>query len=147
LSDLPKRILIETPPFGGKAWLLDSKGLFVLEEGPGMLVTIACTHAGSGSFEVYDGIPDEKGYFPEIDEDATELERAVAPGRIFFRMHPVVMGSWMLNAGFRHGLTMRAVGGHETVAGIATIVWQPMKRRVAPPPAPDQAAPSRPAAK
>src|ERR1700678_3476955 len=61
----PTRVELPVPPMGGKCWVLDRKGLFVLEEGPGTLRTIACTHAGSGSLICYDGLPDSRGFFPD----------------------------------------------------------------------------------
>ena len=61
----PTIIDLPLPPMGGKCWLLENKGLFVLEPGPGTIRTLAVTHAGSGSIEVIDGIPDENGFFPD----------------------------------------------------------------------------------
>jgi len=50
---------------GGKCWLLEAKGLYVLEEGPTLFRTLACTHAGSGGIVLIDGVPDESGRFPD----------------------------------------------------------------------------------
>src|SRR5262249_11131952 len=46
---------------------------------------------------------------------------------------PVVMGSWMCDGGFSHGLTLRAYGGVESAAAVASIVWVAFKRIERPP--------------
>lgn len=160
----PQIIFIEQPPMGGKIWLLQSKGLFVLEQCPGTLRTLALTHAGSGTIEFIDGIPNEDGCFP--DDDMPEPEpftvgelRTVLPpgraeadlastiqlsskidehkawgsrnGRSFYVANPAVMGSWMMDGGFIHGLCVRATGIHDSVNSIGSIVWMPHKPRKA----------------
>lgn len=114
LSSLPM------PPLGGKCWLLNRKGIFVLHKGAGTLRTLACTHAGSGSVTAFDGVPNAEGVFEEMDGD-------VPNGRSIFWATPAVMGSWMLDAGFHHGLTIRALGGQSGTAAMATIVWVPFR--------------------
>jgi hypothetical protein len=135
---VPKPIHIEVPqPVAGcKAFLLDKIGVFILERGPGTLITSAITHAGAGSLMILEGIPDENGFFPEPppkpqagDNPEAFNEWGKRNGREYFRANPVVMGSWMLNAGFHHGLTVWASGGHESMAPVATIVWQPYRVR------------------
>jgi hypothetical protein len=137
---------IPAPPMGGCCYLLEAKGLFVLHTGPGTLRTIACTHGGSGAIEVLDGIPDDNGFFP--DEALTEPQAIdfAAPsdyfdarnayhsrrGRALYRANPVVMGSWMLDSGFIHGLTIRAQGGSTSACAIASIVWMPFRQRTKP---------------
>jgi hypothetical protein len=147
---------IPAPPMGGKCWLLESKGLFVLEPGPGTLRTIACTHGGSGAIEVLDGIPDDNGFFadeamlepigplPSHYAAPRDYDDAVAQynsdlkayhcrrGRPLYRANPVVMGSWMLDGGFHHGLTIRAQGGSTSACAIASIVWMPFRQRTKP---------------
>lgn len=122
---------LPSPPMGGKCWLIDRKGLFLLEGGPGTLRTIACTHAGSGSFIAYDGIPGDDGLFPDEYMDPANPMWPQRNGREIYKANPVVMGSWMLDGGFLHGLTIRAAGGLDTVMAIATIVWVPFKTRKA----------------
>ncbi len=124
----PVRINLPVPLIGGKAWLLEKKGTYILEEGPGVCITIACTHAGSGSMMFRDGVPNDAGFFPEFEE-ASEADKIAAPGRIFYRANPIVMGSWMLNAGFMNGLTVEYKGGHDSAPCYASIVWQAFKRR------------------
>lgn len=126
----PIRINIDQPPMGGKAWLLENKGIFVLEECAGDLRTIACTHAGSGSLSVIDGIPDEHGFFPDHEMKSDHSNWEMRNGRPIYRANPVVMGSWMLDAGFFHGLTIIASGGTDSASAIATIVWVPHKPRI-----------------
>jgi len=152
------RIQLSTPPIGGKCFLLDSKGIFVLETGPGVLRTIACTHAGAGNIEAIDGVPNDQGFFPdeqmqepklsdfdhnfllrqgfilskETAEDAfrTAMKKyCTRNGRPLYRANPVVMGSWFLDAGFEHGLTVRAAGGHDAASAIASIVFMPQRIR------------------
>ena len=121
------RLDLPTPPMGGKCWVLDDKGIFVLETGPGVLRTIACTHAGAGSLEAFDGIPNDDGFFPDrelLEEDDLWWARN---GRPIYRANPVVMGSWMLDGGFMHGLTIFASGGRDAVNAIASVVWMPFK--------------------
>lgn len=126
------RVIVPKPKMGGKCFLLNDKGLYVLEEGPGTFITAAVTHAGAGSLEIIDGIPDENGFFPDyqepdpLDDDPEVIEEwGKRNGRAFYSATPVVMGSWMLNAGFHNGLTIRAEGGHGSVPAIASIVWMP----------------------
>jgi hypothetical protein len=114
ITDLP------LPPLGGKIWLLDRKGQFLLERGPGTLRTVACTAAGSGTLLILDGIPDENGEIPTKDESWRQLLKA----------NPVVMGSWMLDGGFTKGLTVRHYGGQDGVPGVASIVWLPYRGKV-----------------
>lgn len=118
------RIVLPSPKIGGKAWLLNRKGIFVLEEGEGVLRTIACTHIGSGSMIIRNGLPNENGEFQPIPEMEEGVETEYS-GRPLFRANPVVMGSWMLDAGFSEGLTIQAEGGMDNNCAIATIVWLP----------------------
>lgn len=125
-------VRIPQPRMGGKVWLLDRKGIFVLEEGPGLLRTIACTHAGAGSLLAIDGIPDEKGFFQGYS--GNDLQRLISEGHLpsdyfsrsgkpIYKANPAVMGSWMLEGGFHHGLTIISKGGNSAVSAIASIVW------------------------
>lgn len=118
------RVLLPAPRIGGKAWLLNRKGIFVLEEGPGVLRTIACTHIGSGSMIVSNGLPNDNGEFP-LRQSFTPGSEEEYNGRPLFRANPVVMGSWMMDAGFSYGLTIQAEGGMDNNCAIATIVWLP----------------------
>jgi hypothetical protein len=143
-AEQPKVTHVEVPApvMGGKAWLLNDKGLFVIERGPGTCITLACTHAGAGGIEIIDGIPNEGGFFdnaenvpvdePHSDSPPDVLERwGKRNGRVYYRALPAIMGSFMLNAGFHNGLTVRAMGGHNAVAAVATLVWMPYRVRAA----------------
>ena len=114
---------------GGKCFVLEQKGLFLMEPGPGTLRTIACTHAGSGQLIAYDGIPNENGFFPDHEMPADHPEYHCRNGRPIYRANPVVMGSWMLDAGFLHGLTIFVVGDQLTVNCVASVVWMPFVAR------------------
>ncbi len=124
------KVTLPPPPIGGKAWLMNRKGIFVLEEGCGVLRTIACTHIGSGSMIIRSGLPNVNGEFGAPPTFAPG-EEGEYNGRQLFRANPVVMGSWMLDAGFVNGLTVQADGGMDNNCAIATIVWlpAPMQRR------------------
>lgn len=151
----PIDILIPTPPMGGKIWLLEGKGLFVLERGPGTLRTLAVTHAGSGALEAIDGVPNAEGFFPDgqmaeplppmlghLSFEGQKQERLAAyaerrkaydsrNGRPIYAAAAGVMGSWMLDGGFQHGLTIRALSGNKVVCATASIVWVAYKARKA----------------
>jgi hypothetical protein len=114
---------IPVPPQGGKIWLLERKGVFLLERGPGTLRTIACTGAGSGTLMLIDGVPEENGEVP-LSEGGEPLWRTL------YKAHPPVMGSWMLDGGFLRGLTLVNVGGQPTTSVLASIVWTPYRARV-----------------
>lgn len=125
-SSVVTLVKLPTPRIGGKGWLLNRKGIFVLEEYHGVLRTIACTHIGSGSLIIRSGLPNPAGEFepPPIFPPGEEGEYN---GRPLFRANPVVMGSWMLDAGFVSGLTVEAEGGTDNNCAIATIVWMPAR--------------------
>lgn len=125
----PIRIHLPMPPIGSKCYLLESPGLYVLEEGPGVLRTMPITHAGSGSLVIYDGFPDKDGNFPgRASEDDAAFN-----GREIFRQVPVVMGSWMMDGGFIHGLTAFLDCGAHSIRPVASIVWMPYRQRQAAP--------------
>lgn len=124
-----EQVTLSYPTIGSKCWLLQKKGIYVLERGPGVLRGIACTHAGSGTLSVIDGLPDEHGFFHEQEELAATQgfspETSEFNGRVLFHANPAVMGMWMLDGGFKYGLTLIAEGGTEAAAVIATFTWLP----------------------
>ena len=95
------RIELPEPIVGGKGWCVEGIGNFLLEEGPGVLRAIACTHTGSSYLTIYDGL-------------------TLAEARPLFRMQPTVLGHWMVDLGFNEGLILE-VGGKMTP--FSTIVW------------------------
>lgn len=125
----PRIIEMDAPTIGGKIFLLHEKGMFVLEQGEGTIRTIACTHAGSGSLAVYDGVPDEHGYFPDGEMPEDHPDWSMCNGRLIYSATPVVMGSWMMDGGFRHGLTVHAAGGTASTCAVASIVWTKTPKR------------------
>lgn len=139
-------ISLPLPPLGGKCWVLSSKGQFLLERGPGMLMVVNCTHSGSGTCEFFDGVPNESGLFAPRKINVREFGDITAPGessrygdkfhfvrngRSLKRDNPTIMGAWMMNAGFFHGLTVRHYGGQSSLSCNASIVWMPYKRAAA----------------
>lgn len=125
---LVTRVEIPQPKLGGKCWVLEQPGRYILEPGPGVLRTLAVTHAGSGSLIAFDGVPDERGRFPDLDVDEDDPRWWQRLGRPIYRACPVVMGSWMLDGGFMHGLTIFADGGGHGISCTASIVWMPYRR-------------------
>ena len=102
-----QRIVVPKPPVGAKAEVFESKGLYVLEEGPGDYLQTVCAHAGSGHVEIFDG----------------RVEGSRIIGRKLFRASPMAMGVWHLNAGFQHGLVIDAGGGQQSLGAHFTAVW------------------------
>lgn len=119
MNERPQRIIVPDPVIGGKPFLIRERGIYVLEEGPGMLQTCNITHGGSGEIDIIDGIPDQNGLFKgsEPGED----------GCCFSSFSPAYMGCWMMNAGFNHGLTVR-VSANSGVTPFATLVWTSFKK-------------------
>lgn len=153
----PVTIDLPIPTIGAKIWLLQETGLYVLERGSGVIRTDACTHGGAGSISIYDGIPNDQGFFEDRElpeHEMAELVRATLRqdpdasaaaareriaqsaknGRRIYYANPTVMGSWMMDGGFYHGLTIEAPGGHESISPVASIVWMPRLRAAAPAP-------------
>lgn len=126
------RIYIPDPEIGGKPYLLNGKGIYVLEEGPGMLQVVDITHSGSGELDIYDGVPNDNGYFPDNITDESDSKWPASNGRRFVGWSPIYMGAWQMNAGFRHGLTVISSGGAD--APYATFVWVAMKKAPVIPP-------------
>lgn len=112
-----ERIAIAKPPMGAKAWVLQERGVYVLEEVPGNLLHLTCTHAGSGGVHVYDGA----------------IVGGKLVGRKLLHLSPSAMGVWHLNAGFQHGLVVENIGATGQGGAqqekylhspFATVVWQ-----------------------
>lgn len=95
-----ERIVVAKPPIGAKAWVMDRKGRFILEEQPGNLLHLTCTHAGEGGIL------------------ASDLD-----GRPLLRLQPSAMGVWHMNGGFHHGLVIENSGNAPNLSAIATVVW------------------------
>lgn len=113
-----ERISVEPPEIGFKGWLINRKGRFLFEEGPATLWAFNCTAAGSGGFAIYDGVPDEQGYFSDP---------ATGNGRMVFEGLPATLGAWSLGIQLNHGLYVVAEGGHEAVPSVGTLSWMPGK--------------------
>jgi len=122
----PVRVKLADPPIGGKSFLIRQKGVFVLEEGPGMLQICNITHGGAGEMSIYDGVPGETGHFPDEMMAESHEKFGQHNGRAFSQFSPVYMGAWMMNAGFVHGLTVIMEGSD--VPAFATLVWTPFKK-------------------
>lgn len=138
-SNSPPQVIeidLPQPKLGGKCFVLNGAGIYVLARGPGILRTIACTHAGSGSLQVHDGVPDAHGHFHDEDGEfirESEDRPGAYNGRHLYRATPTVMGSWMLDGGFMFGLTVHIDAGGHGVSPVASIVWLPYVERQAKP--------------
>jgi hypothetical protein len=130
----PEDIIIRDPLIGSKCWLLHAKGIFILERGPGALRSICCTHAGAGGIKIYDGIPDENGFFPDEAMQPDDPNYHNRNGRLIYQANPSVMGAWMLDAGVQYGITIEAAGDQPSSNTFATITWLKHKIRQAPSP-------------
>lgn len=114
------------PQIGNKGWLLERKGLFVLERGPCTLRAINTPHAGSSTgaaIEVLDGVPDEAGYFAPVPNQHPLLPN----GRRIVNHYPIPMGCWMYDIGLIHGLSVLHWGGEESISTSTTLAWYPFK--------------------
>jgi len=114
--DVPK------PEIGSKGFLVDKKGIFELEACGSVLRGIACTHSGSGVFEIFDGRGASVGvFFPKIKD----APKGAPNGRRMFFSGASQLGAWPVNVGLHHGLTVVAHGGTEGVPTVALIIWDP----------------------
>lgn len=119
------RIILPDPPMGSKCFFIERKGIYVLEAGEGTLRSLACTHVGAGMFMVYDGVCDERGFFPDEGKlkDPYAEPYWTANGRPLFGNTPQVMGFWAVDAGFIHGLTIKADGGIPGTPVFVSVSW------------------------
>ncbi len=123
------RIEVPEPRMGSKCYLIERKGIYVLEVGEGVLRSIACTHIGSGSTLFSDGVPDEHGYFGNERMDPYSREYMTSNGRKLQAMSPQIIGFQALDAGFRHGLTVSCIGGTMGVPVFISVCWIKHKSR------------------
>lgn len=114
---------VDEPKMGGKIFLIEKKGIYVLESGEGVLRSLACTYVGSGMFKVYDGLPSESGHFDADRMDSYTPEYQKVNGRRMFTMSPQIIGFWGLDSGFKHGLTIIADGGGKDAPVFVSVVW------------------------
>ncbi len=118
------RIELPEPRMGAKCYLIETKGVYILESGPGTLRSLACTHVGTGAITVHDGIPDERGFFEKKALlDPYSPDYLTANGRRLFKMTPQVMGFWALDAGFQNGLTIISDGGTSGIPVFISVAW------------------------
>ena len=102
----PKTIKLDVPDpiVGAKGWAVDTFGIVIAEDGPGVLRAIACPHAGSANMHFYDCDPIK---WP-------------SGRRMMFPMSPVVIGQYMLDMGFIYGLVVE-IGGR--MLPMMTFTW------------------------
>jgi hypothetical protein len=105
------RPFIPEPIIGGKCWVPDAFGKFLLQEGPGILRCIAITHTGSGALTLYDGV---RFHYHKLQAFTK------------FRANPTVLGHFMLDAGFNDGLILELEGSRSLPC--ASIVWVPKRK-------------------
>lgn len=125
-------VRVEQPKSGSKAFLIESKGIYVFEKGEGVVRSLACTYVGSGAFHVYDGVPPEDTV---VGEKKSPLDTRFphVDGRKIFTMAPQVLGFWGLDAGFKKGLTVVASGGTSSSSPVlVTVMWMKHKEAAEP---------------
>lgn len=104
-----ERAVVPKPPIGGKIWTVKQPGLFLLEDGPGLIWHALVTHLGSTGFELWDA---------QRQGDQIQLTREL------FGMNPSFLGVWHLNAGFQHGLALRVgAGAGHVICPRVSVVW------------------------
>ena len=116
---------IPAPAMGAKYYMLEKKGIYVLEKGPCVLRSLSCTYIGSGTLVVRDGVPSHEGRFDADRLDPFSQEYMTANGRRVYVMSPQVIGFWGLDAGLHHGLTISTGGGDGPV--LVTACWVKVK--------------------
>ena len=102
-----------------------------MQRGAALWRGISCTHAGSGVVAIYDGIPNDKGFFPDepiakIDENGVHILEDY-DGRLLHYANPSVMGMWMYDAGCLYGLSILIRGEHSAVTPVLSVTWLPYK--------------------
>lgn len=116
------KIEVPKPEIGSKGFLVDKKGIFELEVCPSVLRGVACTHSGSGVFEIFDGFGASEGiFFPEVKG----APKGAPNGRRVFFSGASQLGAWPMNIGMHHGVTVVAHGGTDGIPTVATIIWEP----------------------
>ncbi len=120
---------VKLPPakMGSKVFLIEKKGVYVLEDGPAILRSLACTYVGTGSLVVRDGTPSDNGYFDVDKCDPYSPEYALTNGRKVYAAAPVCIGFWGLDCALVHGLTVEAAGGTKDGSVLVTVCWMEQK--------------------
>lgn len=113
--DLPK------PKIGNKIFCIDRPGFFVFEKGPCTWQAMANTHQGTGCIKVWDGVPDESGFFGH-HANSQELYRN---GRMVFNANPPILGMWMFAGGLDFGFTIEVSGVLNNIGPCLTVTWMP----------------------
>jgi hypothetical protein len=126
------KVHLPMPPLGAKCLAIAKKGVYIMEECSGTLISVMCTHAGAGIMLGADVVPDERGYFQTYSPDPEDPDQDLTkPGLELYHAHPAVMGAWLLNGGFHHGLTMVFGAGHDSCPTVASVTWMPFVKRAA----------------
>lgn len=120
-------VRVKQPVMGCKSFLIEKKGIYVLEEGEGVLRSLAVTYIGSGGFKVFDGLPSASGHDVGQTNIALDTRYRDVSGRRMFFMSPQIIGFWGLDAGFKNGLTIVADGGSASTPVLVTVVWDKHK--------------------
>ena len=104
------RVRMPFPPFANKGYMVERKGLYILEESPGMLVAVACMHFGEGQVRVMDA---------RIQENMV----IAAGARPLYTATTQTMCLWMLGAGFDQGLLVEALGTDRGQPVFMSLSW------------------------
>lgn len=94
---------IPDPIIGGKAWVCEASGIYLLQRGPGALRFVACTHTGSAYVRLWDSLDYNHGNMRQM-----------------FPLAPTILGAWNPDAGFNDGLLCEVIG---TPAPALILVW------------------------
>ncbi len=122
-------VQVKTPFMGCNSFLIESKGIYVLEHGEGVLRSLAVTYVGTGALHVYDGVPD-KELLSSNKLSVLDTRFPVVEGRKIITMSPQIVGFWGLDAGFKRGLTVVASGGQAASPVLVSVMW--VKHKAAP---------------
>ncbi len=104
------RVTVPRPPFGASCFMVESKGVYQLSVGEGALLSVSCTHVGSGGVEIYDGVCDASGAM-------------VGEKKAIYKANPQTMGLWLMGAGFAKGVVVRCLGGVLDTPVYLTLSW------------------------
>lgn len=113
------RVVLNAPKQGAYGFVVDSKGIFICAEQPGIFHHVTCPHAGSGTVSVLDG---------KVDWKTGQMIGEYGEPRPLMILHPASMGVWHLSCGFNVGLIVKSMGDNTSnTPSLFTPVWNVKK--------------------